>query len=279
PQNYVKTVKIENYWNLDEKAFVSLGSTDCLISESMSSNLKLKIGDTIDLNESSFTIKGTFLGLGGANILLKQQNIIILNKQFSTSEKSGSYLIKLSKADYDTTANLYNYTKAIDPNIAFSSKINVLPPVANPGFDFVLFLIKILDVEAVLLVFVALLGLSLMMIIRIRERTKEIGSWRSRGMSNLQLIQSIVIETLTIVTLGLIVGFIAGFGLTFGLQGIILQTIFQTASVVPLDVIFPLQLWILIGLMFIGALVLGVFVALWATLKPISEQIRYEDYI
>jgi ABC-type antimicrobial peptide transport system permease subunit len=278
-QDYINTVDFESYWNIDSENFLSLANDECFITEIMKTKLDLDIDDFLTLNDSSYTIKGTFKGLGGTSVGTQIQNAVILNQMLPQSENTGSLLIKLKNASEESVITLKDFVTDIDSNIVFTSKIEILDPEESSEFDYINFLLILLEAQAVLLIFVALGGLSFIMIIRIRERTKEIGTWRSRGMSNKQLIQGVFIETITILTLGLIVGFITGFGLLFGFQGIVIETLFQSTSVIPINLIFPIILWILISVLVIGSLILSVFVGMWATLNPVSKQIRYEDYV
>ncbi|MFX0184960.1 MAG: hypothetical protein ACFE95_17900, partial [Candidatus Hodarchaeota archaeon] len=102
--------------------------------------------------------------------------------------------------------------------------------------------------------------------------------WRSKGMSNIQLLQGLVVETASIGTLGLIVGIITGIAMVLGFQGFILNTIIEGATLIPVDIIIPLEMWFLLFVMISGIIIMAILVGMWVTMTPISKQIRYEDY-
>ncbi|MHA2298779.1 MAG: FtsX-like permease family protein [Candidatus Hodarchaeales archaeon] len=276
---YVKSVYIAPFWELNEEEIVSLTSSTVLVSRNTFTDLGLKIGETITVNSTDYEIIGTFRGLGGMGLTTSFTRTIIINKQLEPSITAGSFIVKLKEFNRELFSDLYDYVSETDPGAIFDAKINVLPASEEPApFDFVLFIIRVLDAQAVLLTFVAIGALGFLMIIRVRERTREFGTWRSRGMSNMQLIQSIIIETATIATLGFIIGLLTGGGLVLGFQGFIIGTIFQGISIVPLDIILPLGMWLLLSIMILGIVIISVIVGAWVILVPVSKQIRYEDY-
>ncbi|MFW9993270.1 MAG: FtsX-like permease family protein [Candidatus Odinarchaeota archaeon] len=274
---YVRSANIASFWGLNREELLSLTNSTVLVSRSIISDLGFKTGDMIGINSTNYEIKGVFKGLGGIGVTTSSNKIVIINQQLDPTRKAGSYIVRLKELNQKSVSDLYYYILDIDPDALFDAKITIFQTSEEPpSFDFILFIIKVLDAQAFLLAFVAIGALAFLMVIRVRERTREFGTWRSRGMSNTQLIQSMVIETATISTLGFGVGLFTGGGLVIGLQGFIIGSILQGTTVVPLDIIFPLGMWLLLLLMVVGTVVIAVSVGTWAVLVPISRQLRYE---
>jgi len=205
---------------------------------------------------------------------------VIINQQLDLKTGTGSFILKLNQLTPESIQTLYEYVKETDDKAQFRSKIEISDPdTNNDSFDIFVFIVRILETQAVLLSFVAIFALAFLMIIRVRERTREIGIWRSKGMSNKQLMQIMIVETASIGTLGIIIGLITGSILVIGFQGFIINTIIEGTTLIPLELIIPLGMWILLLLLILGTIILAIVIGLWATLTPVSQQIRYEDYM
>jgi ABC-type lipoprotein release transport system permease subunit len=278
--DYISSADIDSFWNLDQEALISLNESTILVSASIIKVLGLKLGDSLTINSTDFTIAGTFKALGGTDITIGIIHVVIINQQLDLKTGTGSFILKLNQLTPESIQTLYEYVKETDDKAQFRSKIEISDPdTNNDSFDIFVFIVRILETQAVLLSFVAIFALAFLMIIRVRERTREIGIWRSKGMSNKQLMQIMIVETASIGTLGIIIGLITGSILVIGFQGFIINTIIEGTTLIPLELIIPLGMWILLLLLILGTIILAIVIGLWATLTPVSQQIRYEDYM
>ncbi|MHA1450136.1 MAG: FtsX-like permease family protein [Candidatus Hodarchaeales archaeon] len=277
---YAKTANIAAFWGITREELSSLNPDSVLVSKAVISELHFTIGEQININDTSYTITGTFLGLGGTGINSRLSYSVILNEPLDTDVIGCSYIIKLK--DYTVTSinSLMTFVSATDPNAVFHADSTMLADGQTPEeFNMIEFVIRILETQAVLLAFTSLGALGFLMVIRVRERTKEIGTWRSRGMSDKQLLQSIIIETASIATLGYFAGFLTGGAMVIGFQGLITGLITEGGLMVPIDIVLPINLWILWLVMVIGVIIIAIIVAFIAVTSPVSKQIRYEDYV
>jgi ABC-type lipoprotein release transport system permease subunit len=237
------------------------------------------LGDSLTINSTDFTIVGTFKTLGGTDITVGNIHAVIINQQLDLKTGAGSFILKLNQLSPESIQALYEYIEKTDNKAQFKSKIEIGLDANDDSFDIFVFIVRILETQAVLLSFVAIFALSFLMIIRVRERTREIGTWRSRGMSNKQLMQIMAVETASIGTLGIIIGLITGSILVIGFQGFIINTIIEGTTLIPLELIIPINMWILLVFLILGTIILATLIGLWATFTPVSQQIRYEDYM
>jgi ABC-type lipoprotein release transport system permease subunit len=277
--DYVSSVDIASFWKISEKELLSLTESKILVSIPVIKDLGLDIGDTLSINKTDYVIAGTFKALGGTDITIGGIHAVIINQQLDPKVEEGRFIIRMNQLSNESLGNLYEYIKKTDPEAKFKAKIDInSSETQEESFDILVFLVRILETQAVLLSFVAIFALAFLMIIRVRERSREFGTWRSKGMSNKQLIQGLIVETASIGTLGLVIGIVTGSALVIVFQSFILNLIIEGTSVVPLDLIIPLGMWVLLLWMIIGTIILSIIIGLWATLTPISKQIRYEDY-
>jgi ABC-type lipoprotein release transport system permease subunit len=278
--DYVASVDIGSFWKLNQDDLLALSENTILVSASVITGLGLNIGDSLSINLTDYTISETFNAVGGTDVSFSGIHIVIINQPLDPKEINGRFILKLKQVTSESIKTLYDDILDITSEIDFSAKIDVTSPDENdPSFDILLFLVRILEMQAILLSFVAIFALSFLMIVRVRERTREFGTWRSRGMSNQQLIQGLVVETMSIATLGIITGLITGITLIIGFQSLIITTILEGTTVVPVNMIIPLEMWLLLLFMVLSSIFLAFIIGLWTILTPVSKQIRYEDYV
>ncbi len=276
---YESSANISPFWQLKQEDLLSLNDSSILASLSTIKDLGLNPDDTLTINSTEYTIAGSFKALGGTGITIGSTHLVIINQQLDPTLTAGRYIIKLNKLSTESVRSLYDFVKSKDSEAKFNAKIEVRSTEdIQATFDIFVFLIRILETQAVLLSFIAIFALAFLMIIRVRERTREFGTWRSKGMSNSQLLQGLVVETASIGTLGFIVGIITGTAMVLAFQGFILNTIIEGVSLIPVDIIVPLEMWVLLFLMICGIIIMTILVGMWVTMTPISKQIRYEDY-
>lgn len=277
---FASSANISPFWQLRQEDLLSLNESTILASFSTMKDLGLDPDDTLIINYTEYTIAGSFKALGGTGITIEGNHLVIINQQLDPTVTAGRYILKLNQLSAGSVRSLYDFIRETDSDADFNAKIEVRTLEENPpAFDIFIFLVRILETQAVLLSFIAIFALAFLMIIRVRERTREFGSWRSKGMSDIQLLQGLVVETASIGTLGLLVGIITGAVMVLGFQGFILNTIIAGASLIPVDIIIPLGMWFLLFLMIGGIIIMAILVGMWVTITPISKQIRYEDYI
>jgi ABC-type lipoprotein release transport system permease subunit len=276
---FASSANISPFWRLKQEALLSLDESSILVSTSTIKDLGLNPDDTLTINSTEYKIAGSFKALGGTGIIIGGTHLVIINKQLNPTVTAGRFILKLTQLSAESGRSLYDFVSETDPDANFNAKIEVRTlEEKQPSFDIFVFLVRILETQAVLLTFIAIFALAFLMIIRVRERTREFGTWRSKGMSNTQLLQGLVIETASIGTLGLLVGIITGTIMVLGFQGFILNTIIEGASLIPVDIIIPLEMWFLLFLMISGIIIMAILVGMWVLMTPISKQIRYEDY-
>ncbi|NHJ02499.1 MAG: ABC transporter permease [Candidatus Heimdallarchaeota archaeon] len=279
PSEYLKSVEVRPFWRLDQEKLANLSATSVFVSNMVLKDFSVKIGDCLTFNDTEYTIVGSFIALGGTDIITGSTYVAVFNNQLNPQFNSGSFVLKMDKLSVTSVRTLYDFITELDSSANFKSKIDFKDPSDQPeSFDIFLFLIRILETQALLLSFISIFTLAFLMVIRVRERTQELGIWRSKGMSDRQLIEGMVIETASIGTLGILVGLLTGTLLIVGFQGFILNTIVEGVSLIPLELVIPIEMWILFFLMTLGVIIIALIIGLWVTLTPISEQIRYEDY-
>ncbi len=277
--DYVSSVDFNSFWNLDQEELISLNESTILVSASIIKVLGLKLGDSLTINSTDFIIVGTFKAIGGTDITIGNIHVVIINQQLVQGSGTGTFILKLKQFTPESIHSLYEYVEKTDEKAKFESNIEIEVETEKESFDIFVFIVRVLETQAVLLSFVAIFALAFLMIIRVRERTREIGSWRSKGMSNKQLMQIMIVETASIGTLGIIIGLITGSILVIGFQGFIINTIIEGTTLIPLELIIPFSMWILLFLLILGTIILAILIGTWATLTPVSQQIRYEDYM
>ncbi|MFX0181711.1 MAG: FtsX-like permease family protein, partial [Candidatus Hodarchaeota archaeon] len=200
---FASSANISPFWRLRQEDLLSLNKSSVLASISTIKDLGLNPDDTLTINSTEYKIAGSFKSLGGTGIIIRGTHLVIINQQLDPIVSAGRFIIKLNQLSAESVRSLYDFVRNIDPDVNFNAKIEVRTlEEKQPSFDIFVFLVRILETQAVLLSFIAIFALAFLMIIRVRERTREFGTWRSKGMSNIQLLQGLVVETASIGTLG-----------------------------------------------------------------------------
>ena len=117
------------------------------------------------------------------------------------------------------------------------------------------------------------------MVIRIKERSRELGNWRSRGLDKSQLRKLVTLELLILSTFGFIIGIVCGGIITFILQYVFSNVLISPFSIIPYDFILPLNILYIIVIYIIGTFILSLILNYWTLHMKIVKQLRYEEYM
>ncbi|HKZ42731.1 MAG TPA: ABC transporter permease, partial [Candidatus Hodarchaeales archaeon] len=186
---FAEIANIKSYWGKEFKETVQgLDNNAVMINSHFQATYELDIGETLKLRSGSYTVIGVYSSVGGTDLLGTNTFSAIVSSSGNITAESTSFLVRLHIPDSrEDIVSLYEKVTILDPSVRFRSKFKLDVPLL-PEFDQIAFLIGILDLQAFLLTVVSLGALSFLMIIRLRERSREIGTWRSRGMSNRQIV-------------------------------------------------------------------------------------------
>jgi putative ABC transport system permease protein len=207
------------------------GQPEAMLGDLLADNLKKKVGDTLDLQGSTFTVVGIYKGgsaLEAGAILLpldEMQQIGSLQGKVSTihvrlkptppGESSDAYL---KRAEAAIEAALPGLRAVPAAERASNNQFVVLAHASAWGTSSIALLIGIL-------------GIANTMAMSVFERTREIGILRALGWKQWQVMALIQLEAMVLGLAGGIVGIVVGFA---GLH--LLAHLPQTASIVSANV-------------------------------------------
>ena len=278
PGSYEKTANIQPYWNLHTQLLDKLSNGSIIVNDNVLSTYNVKVGDSFYVKGESYTIIGTFSGLGGTDIYYSNVPQIILNADQYNGSLIGRLLVKFTDPSNKTAiSNFVSTIEKQDPSVQILSYY-LIGDVA-PTFDIIVFLLSLIEVQSYLLAFLSLISLAFLMIIRIRERSREIGNWRSRGLDQSQLRKLITSELLILSSFGFLIGLFSGLSLSFALYIALSSLLFGSNSIIPFDFIVPLNILYITIIYVIGTLIIGLLINYWTYHMKLSSQLRYEDYM
>lgn len=233
------------------------------------------IGKTINCGGEKFMVIGILKSKGQA-FDFGSNRIVIL--PYTTGKKN----FYQSGKSYNIGVKVFNYTMlntAIDYSKSLFRNIRKLKPKMSNNFDFetsdgisnrLISSLSFVSIAAYVIAFITLFGASIglmnIMLVSVKERTKEIGTRKAIGAKNVQILKQFLTETIIICQIG-------------GLAGIVLGIIVGNivSSLIDGPLIFPWA-WIILAIIlctFVG-LLSGIMPARQAAkLNPI-ESLRYE---
>jgi ABC-type lipoprotein release transport system permease subunit len=278
--SYTETINPEEYWNVTKESLLQLDTSSILVTEGFLKSLNVNVGDTFNIKESEYTITGLFGSIGGTDYYSKSIPMVILNSNINKSSNNvihSRMVIKFKDPhDVQSIEETINSLKMIDLSISVLSQY---PIGSNNNFDILKFVLNIVDVQAYLLSFLSLGSLAFLTIIRIRDRSREIGTWRSRGLDKNQLRKLITVELFVLSTFGFAIGILSGGILTFVVHYILSSVIFGQYSIIPYDFILPLNFIFIVLIYALGTILLTFIINYWTFTMNLSKQMRYEDYM
>ena len=121
--------------------------------------------------------------------------------------------------------------------------------------------------------------ITFLMIIRIKERSRELGNWRSRGLDQNQLRKLITIELFILSTFGFIIGIFCGGILTFVVHYVLADVFPGPNIIVPYDFILPLNIIYIVLIYIVGTIILSLFLNYWTFKMKLSKQLHYEEFM
>ena len=278
PVTYAQTANFRNYWNLSKDFLSQLTGNDILVNNKVMSLYNVKVGDSFSINSKDYSIIGTFGVLGGTDTYSRDTPAAILNNNQVNGTLSSRMLIKFT--DPSNKMAIENFVSNIEKD---DSSVIILSYYqigeTSQQFDFTTFLLSIIEVQAYLLAVLSLISLSFLMIIRIKERSREIGTWRSRGLDEGQLRKLISFELIILSSFGFLIGVFSGFILSIAIYLGLISTLFGSSSIVPYDFVIPFNIIIIFVIYVIGTIILGLFINYWTFRTKLSTQLRYEEYM
>ncbi len=276
---YIKTANFKSYWNVTPSALTHLNQNSILVNEYLLKTYNINVGDSFLINDVNYKIEGIFGAIGGTDYYSTGIPMILFNQNPSNNSSVNPRLL----IKFNNPANLTNVNDAItfirkhDPN----ASIMTLAKISNNTgqFNFLQFILNIIEIQAYLLLFLGLFALGFLMIIRIKERSRELGNWRSRGLGQSQLRRLITFELLILSTFGFLIGLLCSGIITFMVQYILLNYNNSLKNIIPFDFILPLNIINIVIIYIIGTFILSLFLNYWTFHMKISKQLRYEEYM
>ena len=277
--SYFSTANVQSYWNINERLVNQLTNQEILVNQQFLTSFNVKVDDSFPINGSEYKILGTFGAVGGTDIYSKNIPLVLFSGLQNDPFLNSRILIKLKDPNNLNSVNttITNILES-DPQATILSHYNFVTN-SNANFNFIDFILQIIDVQAYLLAFLSLGALLFLMIIRIKERTREIGNWRSRGLSSDQLQKLIRSELFILSTFGFLIGLFSGGLISFAIQYILGNVLFAPNSIIPYTLVIPFTIFVLIVIYAIGTVILSLIINYWALNMKLSKQIHYEEYM
>jgi putative ABC transport system permease protein len=267
-------------WHQDSYEFDSLtfdsggrfhdGKPEIILGEMLARNLNKKVGDTVELQGSSFTVTGIYHGgtalEAGAVIMPIDQ----LQQLSSLQGKVSGFHVRLHPAPAGESAD--HYLKRAQAEIE-----TALPGLNAQGAadraannQFVGLALAVAWGTSCIALLMGILGIANTMAMSVFERTREIGILRAIGWKTWRVLLLIQAEAT-------VLGFVGGFiGIGFGWGALrLLSTLPQTASIVSTSLSW-LHLVEALGISVLSGLIAGAYPA-WrgAHLSPV-EALRHD---
>ncbi len=230
---------------------------EAIIDTAWQNQRKLKVGDTLELYERSFTIVGTYEPAGGARLKIP---LAVMQDQLGGEGRASTVLVAIKPGH--TVDQVGQNLKARFPEYQMirAEDLEELYMAGFPALN--VFLNVFIGVAAVISALVILLT----MYTTVTERTRQIGIMKSLGMSNAKIGWTITQEALLISLLGIITGIVLTFVLRFALTMV-------TTLEVEMSV-WVMLLTLVVGL--IGGALGGLYPAMRAARLDAVEALSYE---
>jgi putative ABC transport system permease protein len=246
------------------------GKPELILGEILAKNLNKKVGDTLDLQGSTYTVAGIYHGgsalEAGAVIMPLDQ----LQQLSSLQGKVSGFHVRLKPAPAGESAE--HYTKRAQAEIeAALPGLNAQPAAERASNNqFVGLAHAVAWGTSCIALLMGILGIANTMAMSVFERTREIGILRAIGWKAWRVMLLIQVEAT-------VLGFVGGFiGILFGWAGLhLLATLPQTASIVSTSLS-----WVhfveALGISVLSGLIAGAYPA-WrgAHLSPV-EALRHD---
>jgi putative ABC transport system permease protein len=246
------------------------GKPELILGEVLAKNLNKKVGDTVDLQGSTFTVAGIFHGgtsleVGAAILPLDQ-----MQQLSSLQGKVSGFHVRLKSAPPGESAE--QYTKHAQAEIeAALPGLNAQPAAERASNNlFVGLAHAVAWGTSCIALLMGILGIANTMAMSVFERTREIGILRAIGWKAWRVLLLIQVEAT-------VLGFAGGIlGIIFGWAGLhLLATMPQTASIVSTSLSWQHFVEAL-GISVLSGLIAGAYPA-WrgAHLSPV-EALRHD---
>jgi putative ABC transport system permease protein len=246
------------------------GKPELILGEVLAKNLNKKVGDTVDLQGSTFTVTGIFHGgtaleVGAAILPLDQ-----MQQLSSLQGKVSGFHVRLKSAPPGESAE--QYTKRAQAEIeAALPGLNAQPAAERASNNlFVGLAHAVAWGTSCIALLMGILGIANTMAMSVFERTREIGILRAIGWKAWRVLLLIQVEAT-------VLGFAGGIlGIIFGWAGLhLLATMPQTASIVSTSLSWEHFVEAL-GISVLSGLIAGAYPA-WrgAHLSPV-EALRHD---
>ena len=213
------------------------GQPEAMLGDLLAQHLKMKVGDSLQIQGTKFTITGTFHGQSALQddaILMPLDQLQILS---SLQGKVSTIDIRLRPAPKGESAEQYikHAQSEIDAAIPGLTAIPAAERAGNNQF------VRVAQASAwgtsCLAIIIGILGIANTMVMSVFERTKEIGILRALGWKKWQILALILFEA---VALGLGGGI---FGILIGLSALqILAILPETSGFVSASIHWPLMI-------------------------------------
>ncbi len=267
-------------WQADSFEFASLnlvqgrrfrdGQQEVLLGELLAESLHLKVGDTVDMQGSSFTVVGIYHGgsalEAGAMIMPVDQlqklaslegKVTAFHVRLKPASAGESQQQRLTRAEADIERTLPGLRAVPAAERASNNQLVVLAHAAAWGTSLIALL-------------VAALGIANTMAMSVFERTKEIGVLRALGWKRGRVMALILIEAVALGLAGGALGVLIGWGALHVLASLPQSASIVSAALPARTLLDGLGIAMLVG-------VLSGAVPAWrgARLSPV-EALRYE---
>ena len=187
------------------------GAEEMIVDTAWQKQRKLKVGDTIELYDRSFTVVGTYEPAGGARLKIP---LSTMQEQLGSQGKVSSILVSI-KPDSTVEQVGENLQRRFpDHQIIRTRDLEELYMAGIPALN--VFLNVFIGVAAVISALVILLT----MYTTVTERTRQIGIMKSLGMAQAHIAWTITQEALLLSFVGIVTGVILTFVLRFVLTSI-----------------------------------------------------------
>ncbi|HEY1902533.1 MAG TPA: FtsX-like permease family protein [Terracidiphilus sp.] len=203
------------------------GKPEIILGELLSKNLNKKVGDTLDLQGSNYTVTGIFhggTGLEAGAVIMPLDQLQVLS---SLQGKVSGFHVRLKPAPIGESAA--HYLKRAQAEIeAALPGLNAQPAADRASNNqFVALAHAVAWGTSCIALLMGILGIANTMAMSVFERTREIGILRAIGWKAWRVLLLIQVEAT-------VLGFVGGFiGIAFGWGALhLLSTLPQTASIV-----------------------------------------------
>ncbi|MBD3191500.1 MAG: FtsX-like permease family protein [Candidatus Heimdallarchaeota archaeon] len=185
---------------------------------------------------------------------------------FTNVTEDTAYLIATDDR-YDTEKNL-EVSRAIESRLAGFDTLTLRDRIERL-LDFIMQTVNFMQAFVSLGLVVGVLGLLVVSLRGVSERTREIGMMRALGFQKSEVILAVVLEIFAVAFVGLVIGFINGFILGYGMFTQYLRE-FQFRFIIPWRILL-----IFLGITILLSILAAVIPARRASKIPPSEALRY----